>query len=651
METKIQDAEEHVKDLEEDTRREVNRMREVLKLDEKKIIKHIRKARQKAARAKRALEKKHKEKKTHTRKKRDKQKTKDKEKRDKNEQRENDVVPEDLKEFRGLEIFTLKDLEEEEKKQVEQPSTEDVLSIGVDLSTEERSVLCLPPKTSLNPSLSGVDFETQVEISFAKARYSLRDALEEEDGQGEDKPQEDKELEQKIKEVEARTRMIYDDATGTLDLAKRRVTDLPQNSKVFLPPPLPATTEAGLAVKKQKLMSTLDQFMEKNCDSKGKQRASSLNASQKQGLASLKRRSKEGELFILETDKTNKFAAVDQDTYLKMGGKHTDKDLVISPQEAEAVQAEANGHVSMWIKMLGMGEAWGHGPRIRESLIQQSCVVPPMKLLVKDHKKVPEDGVPPTRPVVSASKGINVGLSNIISDVLEPLSRGIKDSGEVISTEHLLNEINSLNQEWKAGGANPEDMPKLIAADAEALYPSLDAGICSKVVREECIRSDMEVDNTNWQEMARYIAMTSDPWEWKQWQVAQFIPKRAFTRGHAPGITGKEAMGADLGSNQWVFPIIAPCKFQLKLLLAACLGIGVRATFRLHTYTFGGKLFQQLSGGPIGLRLTCCVARLRIIAWLVEVLKRLVDAGIKIFLAKFYVDDIRLVLSLIAKGW
>merc|ERR1712082_501803 len=146
-----------------------------------------------------------------------------------------------------------------------------------------------PQKTSLNPSLSGMDFETQVEISFTKARYSLRDELEEEDKQGEDKPQEDKELEQKIKEVEARTRMIYDDTTGTLDLAKRRVMNLPQNSKVFLPPPLPTTTEASLAVKKQKLMSTLDQFMEKNCDGKGKQKASSLNASQKQGLASLKR--------------------------------------------------------------------------------------------------------------------------------------------------------------------------------------------------------------------------------------------------------------------------------------------------------------------------------------------------------------------------
>ena len=62
--------------------------------------------------------------------------------------------------------------------------------------------------------------------------------------------------------------------------------------------------------------------------------------------------------------------------------------------------------------------------------------------------------------------------------------------------------------------------------------------------------------------------------------------------------------------------ILAPSNFQLKLLLAACLGIWVNSTFMLHTYTFGGKLYQQLTGGPIGLRLTCCVARLRIISWM-----------------------------------
>ena len=83
-------------------------------------------------------------------------------------------------------------------------------------------------------------------------------------------------------------------------------------------------------------------------------------------------------LFILKTDKTNKFAAL-----LKIGAKHMHKDTIITKRETEGIQGEANGHRSMWIKMLGMGEAWGHGGRIRESLIKESCVVPPMKQLVE----------------------------------------------------------------------------------------------------------------------------------------------------------------------------------------------------------------------------------------------------------------------------
>ena len=44
------------------------------------------------------------------------------------------------------------------------------------------------------------------------------------------------------------------------------------------------------------------------------------------------------------------------------------------------------------------------------------------------------------------------------------------------------------------------------------------------------------------------------------------------------------------------------------------------------------------------------MARDRIKAWLREVLRRLYQAGMKIHLARFYVDDIRLILSPIPKG-
>ena len=317
-----------------------------------------------------------------------------------------------------------------------------------------------------------------------------------------------------------------------------------------------------------------------------------------------------------------------------------------------------------------------------------------MKLLVKDHKKMGEDGLPPTRPVVSASGGMNVAFSNLLSDILEPIARAAKNTGEVISSEHLLNKIEALNKNWEdkeKDTARPQEVeeyqegvgggednlpvggvaaprtntgvevqtgattsrvkPVLVAADAMALYPSLDRHECARVVREEVIKSEVVVEGTNWREMARYLAITSDPWEWSKWGVRPFIPTKIHNVGPDPGITGKEALGASLGSNQWSFPNLTPTKHQERLLLAACLGVGVRETFALHTYTFGGQYFLQLAGGPIGLRLTCVVAKFRMINWMRELVTLLEKAGLRVLLAEFYVDDIRLVLDWFDKGY
>merc|ERR1712059_32555 len=112
--------------------------------------------------------------------------------------------------------------------------------------------------------------------------------------------------------------------------------------------------------------------------------------------------------------------------------------------------------------------------------------------------------------------------------------------------------------------------------------------------------------------------MTSDEWEWRKWRISDLIPKRVRTKGQTPGVTGAESMGPNTDSEQWRFPDITPSEYQLKLMMAACLAVGVATTFRLHTFTFGGNLYQQLFGGPIGLRLTCCVTKLRMINWMMK---------------------------------
>ena len=77
--------------------------------------------------------------------------------------------------------------------------------------------------------------------------------------------------------------------------------------------------------------------------------------------------------------------------------------------------------------------------------------------------------------------------------------------------------------------------------------------------------------------------------------------------------------------EKWVFPEIEPNKGHLKLLLASCLGVAVETTINLHTYRFGGKLWQQVSGGPIGLRLTAVVAKVRMIKCMKDLKKTLKD--------------------------
>ena len=225
----------------------------------------------------------------------------------------------------NLEILNVKNHEEEEKKEMKEPNEEDILAIGVTLSKEERYTLSHPPKHSLNPTLSEVEFRTSLELCNTKIRYALRDE------QGQDQtqqPTEDLDLSREsdlslvIKEQEARSRVIFNQEDQTLDLRKRKVTDLQQNNKVYLPPPLNPSTEAGLAVRGTEYLDTFSNFCEQNCDSKGNQKANSNPTKLKVGLKSLGKRIKEGELTVLETDKTGKFGTMDRETYLRMGEKH-----------------------------------------------------------------------------------------------------------------------------------------------------------------------------------------------------------------------------------------------------------------------------------------------------------------------------------------
>ena len=122
-----------------------------------------------------------------------------------------------------------------------------------------------PPKHSLNPVLRVVDFQTSLELCHTKVRYALRDDLGPEPASSDPCTEDlhlskESTLSMEIRDAEARSRAIFNVEDSTLDLRKRKVTDLQQNNRVFLPPPLNKNTEAGLVVRSGEMLKTINVF-------------------------------------------------------------------------------------------------------------------------------------------------------------------------------------------------------------------------------------------------------------------------------------------------------------------------------------------------------------------------------------------------------
>ena len=134
-------------------------------------------------------------------------------------------------------------------------------------------------------------------------------------------------------------------------------------------------------------------------------------------------------------------------------------------------------------------------------------------------------------------------------------------------------------------------------------------------------------------------------------KLQRVIPKRRFHKGAKPGVKGKEVQGKEAGDEEkWDFPTAEYTDLEKKNMMAACLEIGVRAIYDLHTYQFGGKIFAQTDGGPIGLSITGACSKVVMGVWSVKVNKILIENNIKIWLASGYIDDMRYLTSSIREG-
>ena len=78
--------------------------------------------------------------------------------------------------------------------------------------------------------------------------------------------------------------------------------------------------------------------------------------------------------------------------------------------------------------------------------------VPTMNVLIKDHKNWSSTSNKPipSRPLVSGRKGLNTHLSELISEILDPIALHM-EGGEVQSTDEALAIIDKFNKEVERG--------------------------------------------------------------------------------------------------------------------------------------------------------------------------------------------------------
>ena len=90
---------------------------------------------------------------------------------------------------------------------------------------------------------------------------------------------------------------------------------------------------------------------------------------------------------------------------------------------------------------------------------------------------------------------------------------------------------------------------------------------------------------------------------------------------------------------------------EKRMLVATVVKIGVLCMMNTHVYSFAGDIYLQRSGGPIGLRSTCAVARVVMNAWDAKWMEVVKENKLEIKRRNRYMDDIRVMLLAIKQGW
>ena len=284
--------------------------------------------------------------------------------------------------------------------------------------------------------------------------------------------------------------------------------------------------------------------------------------------------------------------------------------------------------------MFSVGATFSHQGRIANAFTATNVPAPPLRGLRKDHKAV-QPGMevrgPSVRPVVGASNAPNSRLGHFLSRIINNYADCIEDRTECRSSEEMRSAFGGFNKLSKERRLKCQ----ILSMDVKALYPSMSWNEIVKSVKWMILNSIMQIDNVDWFEVGKYLAVVMSADEISEEGLDLVIPKRRGLRLRRITVN---YLRQKKNSDKWL-PARRPGVRQKQKMLALAVGYGVYTTMSSHMYKVGDKLFLQSSGGPIGLELTGAVARPFMLRWDRKYFDNLRRAQIEMELYERYVDD------------
>ena len=468
----------------------------------------------------------------------------------------------------------------EEEEEVKEP-----LAAGVQVSESEAKVLRKDPRFRDWTNMTIEDIEVDINVGLDNIRREIN-KLAENGGQSLTKEQE---------EVEKDFTRVLNLEDKTLDFGKMRSTAMKQNKYFVMSKAVNRKDELVLQRLKDKMIEGSKDVIKKTNDEKGRPRETCYSEEERLAIRSLRER-RSVRVVVCGTDKSQVCGIMSEEEWMASMEVHTRGDEVVTMEEVDSVEKRLMGFAFQLTR--GLRGGVGHSQsKVLDNLRSEHVSIPNLYALIKDHKEMREGEPVKSRPVCGAVESPNGQLSNMLSEVINMLTK-VEDKldTECRSSEEMRASVKKVNTKEGEGDR------VIGSTDFKSYYPRLPVRRAAAIVGRmaELSELDIKTDDT---EMGLFLASTMTRVEVVAMGLEEVVQERLHSRSAAPGITSREILerGPTCGTK-WRPPSRAPTEQERRRMLGKMLELAIVFCMENHFYMLKGEVRRQARGAGIGLR-------------------------------------------------